>query len=134
VEDPEHVDVQHPLEDRRVDRHHRAVAGDPGVRHHDVDAAEPRHTLGDGLLHGGEVADVGGDGQDVVAELVREHGQRLLVEVGQHEPGPSGVQPSGGLGTDAAGGAGDQDGLAVQGIAHVHLRVGPGLDRSRDDR
>ena len=115
MKDAEEVDVQHPLERVRVDLQHRTVAGDPGVGHHDVDAAEAFDSrLGRGP-HGGQIADVGNRGQNpVFAEFGGQRVQLCFVEIGQHEFGALVAQPASDLSPDTPGRTRDEDHFAVQ--------------------
>ena len=115
MKDAEQVDVQHPLERLRVDLQHRTVAGDPGVGHHDVDAAEVFDGLLGRGLHSGQVAHVGNRGQyPVLAEFGGQRGQLGRVEIGQHEFGALVAQPPGDLSPDSPCPARDEDHFAVQ--------------------
>jgi hypothetical protein len=75
VEDTQHVDVHDPLECSRVDLEHGTVAGDAGVGHDNVDAAEVLDGLVGHGLHRDQVSHVGRHGQHpIVAEFVGQRG------------------------------------------------------------
>ena len=71
-------------------------AADPGVVDQNVDAAHPRHGLGDGGAHGIGVAHVAGDQLALAAEVDAAHHRSAL------------TQRRGGRRADASAGAGDQ--------------------------
>ena len=82
MKDAEHIDVEHPLERLRIDLSHRPVAGDAGVGHDDVDAAEAFDGLGGGRTAWRQIAHVGDRGQQlVVAGVRRPAGQFGFVEI-----------------------------------------------------
>nr|WP_249011482.1 LysR substrate-binding domain-containing protein [Conexibacter sp. DBS9H8] len=115
VEDAEHVDVEHPPEDGRVDGEHRAVAGDTRVGEDEVDPAEALDRRRRGGLHRPEVADIAGDREGVLGpELGGERGERRLIDVGEDDPGAPLNRRPGGARADPAGGAGDEEDLPCE--------------------
>lgn len=113
MEHAEHVDVEQALEGFGVDLQHRAVGGDAGVGHHDVDAAEALDgSIGRGL-HRRQVTDVGDHRQDIVTERGGSGVQRRRVDVGQNQLGAFAVQPAGHLCPDPRSTTGDEDDFPV---------------------
>ena len=114
VEDANDVDIDESSEGLWIDLEYRAVRRDPGIGHHDVDAAEPVHGAGCHVLHCREVTDVG-DGREhpVLAQVGADLAQCGLIDIGEHQVGASGVQPARHFRADPAGAAGDQDDLLL---------------------
>lgn len=116
VEHPDDVDVDDPPECFRVHLQHGTEAGDTGVGHHDVDTAEPGDGRLGGALHRCQIPHIGQCREHVrlATEFVGQFGQRLRIEVGEHQLRALAAQPAGHLRPDTARTAGDDDHLAVQ--------------------
>src|SRR5690606_32787885 len=82
------VDVDDPLEGRRVDLADGAVRRDPGVGHHDVDAAELVDDLGDDPIGGVLVGDVELPPGVLRAELGGQLREALGLQSGQRQASP----------------------------------------------
>ena len=110
MKDTQQVDVQHPLDRLGVDLQHGAVTGDSGVGDHDVDSAELVDGLASGSVHGGKITHVSNHGEHpvVAAQLSGPRRQCRLVQVGQHQFGALGVQPTSHLGPDSLTATGDE--------------------------
>jgi hypothetical protein len=91
------------------------VSGDSGVGEDHVEAAESVHGLCDGFGEGAAVGHIDGQGQGSgVTERFGDLIDDVLCEIGEHDVGAAGVQCCGAGCSDAAGGAGDEDGLTVE--------------------
>jgi len=90
----------------------RRIGGDSSVGENDVKAAESVHGLFDRLGKGAAVGDIDGQRQSAgAAELVGDLVDGILGEIGEHNVGAARVQCCGAGCSDAASGAGDQNGF-----------------------
>src|SRR5205814_2123464 len=111
---------------REIDREHAVpllvadlpgelrAAGDPGVVHRDVESAPALVDGPDGALHVGGEGHVGGEPQGPLAERLRRGLDGPAVEVHEGDAGALLHEARGDGEADAAGGAGDERGLALK--------------------
>ena len=114
------VDLDHALPHLGVEVRRAAERADARVVEHDVETAEP---LGAGVDEGLDLGAVGHvepareDGPPARVELLGEGGERLGLEIAQHEPRALGVEPAGGRRADPRRRARHQRHLPVESSA-----------------
>src|SRR5207244_13099202 len=97
--------------------HDVGAAGDAGVVHEHVDAAQGLHDAHHHLIDGGDVPDIGGDGHALAAGRADGGGGLLgggLVDVDGGDVGPGPGEGERGGVADALAGAGDERDAALQ--------------------
>jgi hypothetical protein len=99
----------------------RRIGGDSSVGENDVEAAESVHGLFDRLGKGAAVGDIDCQRQSAGApDLVGDLVDGILCEIGEHNVGAARVQCCGAGCSDAASGAGDQNGFIRKGQGQCH--------------